>query len=234
MTVARPRRRRRVPVPRAARPPPGRATASRCSRSSARCDAGAAATPAAAHPGRAPAGPAAGRPAARPGWCSRPTATAACARCWSIAAALSIQDPRERPADKQAAGRRAARPLRATPTSDFLAYLNLWDYLREQQQELVRQPVPPAVPREFLNYLRVREWQDLHASCARSPGQLGLAPATTAPAATRTCVHTVAARRAAVAHRACTTARSAIPRRPRRAGSRSARGRRWPRSRRAG
>ena len=52
-----------------------------------------------------------------------------------IAAALSIQDPRERPAEKQqAADQQHARF--ADPTSDFLAYLNLWSYLREQQQEL--------------------------------------------------------------------------------------------------
>ena len=56
-----------------------------------------------------------------------------------IAAALSIQDPRERPADKQqAADEKHARF--ADERSDFLAYLNLWSYLREQQKELSANP----------------------------------------------------------------------------------------------
>jgi ATP-dependent helicase HrpA len=54
-----------------------------------------------------------------------------------IAAALSIQDPRERPRRAAAAGRPAARPVRR-PDSDFLAWLNLWRYLQEQQKELSR------------------------------------------------------------------------------------------------
>ena len=77
-----------------------------------------------------------------------------------IAAALSIQDPRERPVGAAGAGRPAARPL-PRPNSDFLACLNLWRYLREQQKELRLERVPPDVPQEYLNYLRVREWQDL-------------------------------------------------------------------------
>ena len=62
-----------------------------------------------------------------------------------IVAALSIQDPRERPVDKQPAGRRAARPVRATSTPTSSSLLNLWHYLKEQQQELSRQRVPPHV-----------------------------------------------------------------------------------------
>jgi ATP-dependent helicase HrpA len=78
-----------------------------------------------------------------------------------IAAALSIQDPRERPAEhQQAAGEKHARF--ADPDSDFLAYLNLWNYLREQQRELSGNRFRRLCKNEFLNYLRVREWQDLH------------------------------------------------------------------------
>ena len=69
-----------------------------------------------------------------PAWCSRPTRNGCVREVLVIAAALSIQDPRERPVEKQqAADEKHARF--ADPTSDFLAYLNLWNYLQEQQKE---------------------------------------------------------------------------------------------------
>ncbi len=77
-----------------------------------------------------------------------------------IAAALSIQDPRERPQDKQA----QADQLHARfkdDSSDFIAYLNLWRHLREQQAELSGNQFRKRCQAEFLHYLRVREWQDL-------------------------------------------------------------------------
>ncbi|WP_203929551.1 ATP-dependent RNA helicase HrpA [Virgisporangium ochraceum] len=78
-----------------------------------------------------------------------------------IAAALSIQDPRERPAEKQqAADEKHARFT--DPTSDFLAYLNLWNHVREQQNQRSSSGFRRMCRDEFLNYLRVREWQDLH------------------------------------------------------------------------
>jgi len=79
-----------------------------------------------------------------------------------VAAALSIQDPRERPAEhQQAADQQHARFT--DPTSDFVAYLNLWRYLREQQQELSGNQFRRLCKAEYLNYLRIREWQDLVA-----------------------------------------------------------------------
>ncbi|HEX2084252.1 MAG TPA: ATP-dependent RNA helicase HrpA, partial [Solirubrobacteraceae bacterium] len=79
-----------------------------------------------------------------------------------IAAALSIQDPRERPADQQAAAD-AAHARFADETSDFLAFLNLWRYLREQQHALSGNQFRKRCKAEFLHHLRVREWQDLVA-----------------------------------------------------------------------
>ncbi|MDQ2836037.1 MAG: ATP-dependent RNA helicase HrpA [Actinomycetota bacterium] len=77
-----------------------------------------------------------------------------------LAAALSIQDPRERPAEhQQAADAQHARF--ADPNSDFTAYLNLWRYLREQQQSLSSNQFRKMCRSEYLNYLRIREWQDL-------------------------------------------------------------------------
>ncbi|GGN08919.1 ATP-dependent helicase HrpA [Actinoplanes campanulatus] len=79
-----------------------------------------------------------------------------------IAAALSIQDPRERPAEKQQqADERHARFT--DKESDFFSYLNLWRYLREKQQELSGNQFRRLCRNEFLNYLRVREWQDIYA-----------------------------------------------------------------------
>jgi ATP-dependent helicase HrpA len=77
-----------------------------------------------------------------------------------LAAALSIQDPRERPVEhQQAADQQHARF--AEPGSDFLAYLNLWRYLRDQQQALSGNQFRRMCRAEYLNYLRIREWQDL-------------------------------------------------------------------------
>lgn len=89
-----------------------------------------------------------------------------------IAAALSIQDPRERPADKQQqADQQHARFLGTSSeadgkgggSSDFLAFLNLWRYVREQQRELSSSAFRRMCRAEFLNYLRIREWQDIYS-----------------------------------------------------------------------
>ena len=77
-----------------------------------------------------------------------------------IAAALSIQDPRERPQDLRAqADQQHARF--ADETSDFLAYLNLWRYLRGLQRSLSSNQFRKRCLAEHLHHLRVREWQDL-------------------------------------------------------------------------
>ena len=79
-----------------------------------------------------------------------------------IAAALSIQDPRERPSDERA----QADQLHARfndKASDFVSYLNLWRYLRGLEDELSRSQVRKRCKAEFLHYLRIREWQDLVA-----------------------------------------------------------------------
>jgi ATP-dependent helicase HrpA len=90
-----------------------------------------------------------------------------------IAAALSIQDPRERPAEQQQAAD-AQHARFADPASDFLGYLNLWDYLREQQRALSSSRFRKLCKREYLNYLRVREWQDLYAQLRDTAKQVGI------------------------------------------------------------
>jgi len=90
-----------------------------------------------------------------------------------ITAALSIQDPRERPADaREAADTMHARF--AEPGSDFLAFLTLWDYLHERQRELSGSAFRRLCRREFLHFLRVREWQDLHAQLRQAARDVGI------------------------------------------------------------
>ncbi|MFD4636626.1 ATP-dependent RNA helicase HrpA [Lentzea sp. NPDC058436] len=90
-----------------------------------------------------------------------------------IAAALSIQDPRERPADQQeAATQQHARFV--DKESDFVTFLNLWAYLKEQQKELSGNQFRKRCKAEFLNYLRVREWQDIYLQLRQVAKQIGM------------------------------------------------------------
>jgi ATP-dependent helicase HrpA len=91
-----------------------------------------------------------------------------------IAAALSIQDPRERPADKREAAD-ALHARFADPGSDFLSYLNLWRYLLDKQKELSGSQFRRLCRNEHLNYLRVREWQDVHQQLRTLARTLGAA-----------------------------------------------------------
>ncbi|MEU0677698.1 ATP-dependent RNA helicase HrpA [Streptomyces sp. NPDC006172] len=90
-----------------------------------------------------------------------------------IAAALSIQDPRERPADKQAQADQQHARFR-DETSDFLAYLNLWRYVREQQRERGSSSFRRMCKQEYLNFLRIREWQDIYTQLRTVAKQMGI------------------------------------------------------------
>lgn len=90
-----------------------------------------------------------------------------------ITAALSIQDPRERPMDKQQASDEKHRRF-ADKDSDFLAFVNLWDYLQEQQKALSSAQFRKLCRSDFLNYLRVREWQDIYTQLRQVVKELGL------------------------------------------------------------
>ncbi|MGZ4748784.1 MAG: ATP-dependent RNA helicase HrpA, partial [Oryzihumus sp.] len=92
-----------------------------------------------------------------------------------IVAALSIQDPRERPADKQQQADELHRRF-ADEHSDFIALTNLWGYLREQQKALSGSAFRRMCKAEYLHYLRVREWQDLHSQLKQACKSLGLQP----------------------------------------------------------
>ena len=91
----------------------------------------------------------------------------------AIVAGLSIQDPRERPLEKRPqADQQHARFV--DPTSDFLTLLNLWNYLEEKQKEVSGNQFRRQIKAEYLNYLRVREWQDVYRQLTRMAKQLGL------------------------------------------------------------
>ncbi|NLE79980.1 MAG: ATP-dependent RNA helicase HrpA [Rhodococcus sp.] len=89
-----------------------------------------------------------------------------------IVSALSIQDVRERPADhQQAADEKHARF--AVENSDFLAYTKLWEYLNEQRKDLSSSQFRKMCRNEFLHWLRIREWQDLHGQLRQITRRMG-------------------------------------------------------------
>ncbi|MEN8705095.1 MAG: ATP-dependent RNA helicase HrpA [Nocardioides marinisabuli] len=90
-----------------------------------------------------------------------------------ITAALSLQDPRERPAEQRAQADQQHARFNAEE-SDFLTWLNLWRYVKEQQKELSSSAFRRMCKREFLNYLRVREWQDFESQLRQVCKEMGL------------------------------------------------------------
>ncbi|MFZ7157480.1 ATP-dependent RNA helicase HrpA [Avibacterium gallinarum] len=90
-----------------------------------------------------------------------------------IVAALSIQDPRERPQEKQQAADEKHRRF-ADKKSDFLAFLNLWNYLQEQQKALSKNQFRRLCQKDYLNYIRVQEWQDIYHQIRLTVREMGL------------------------------------------------------------
>jgi len=91
----------------------------------------------------------------------------------AIVAGLTIQDPRERPLERRAHADQLHARF-ADPTSDFLTLLNLWNYLEKQQSELGSSAFRRLCKNEYLNYLRVREWQDVLRQLRQLSKPLGL------------------------------------------------------------
>ncbi len=90
-----------------------------------------------------------------------------------LAAAMSIQDVRERPRDKpETAAQYHARF--AEPGSDFVSLLNLWAYLHETRRSMSGNQFRKRCKAEFLHYLRVREWQDVYSQIRRVTRSLGI------------------------------------------------------------
>ncbi|WEV78629.1 ATP-dependent RNA helicase HrpA [Janibacter cremeus] len=87
-----------------------------------------------------------------------------------IVAAMSIQDPRERPVDKRSQADQQHARFRQEG-SDFAGWWHLWTYLKDQQKALSGSAFRRMCKREYLHYLRIREWQDLHAQLKRAAKQ---------------------------------------------------------------
>ncbi len=89
-----------------------------------------------------------------------------------IASALSIQDPRERPSDKQQSADDKHRRFNHED-SDFLTLVNLWHYISQQQKALTSNQFRRQCKLDYLNYLRVREWQDVYTQLHQSTREMG-------------------------------------------------------------
>lgn len=90
-----------------------------------------------------------------------------------IVSALSMQDVRLRPLEHQEAADQAHSRF-LDSSSDFLTYLNLWRYLRTQSRDLSGSAFRRMCQREFLHYLRTREWQDLTHQLRQLLKELGI------------------------------------------------------------
>jgi ATP-dependent helicase HrpA len=92
-----------------------------------------------------------------------------------IASALSIQDPRERPMDKQQAADEAHSKYK-DERSDFLAFLKLWTHFHDRKKHLSQNKLRKYCREHFLSYIRLREWHDIHQQLHVQVSQMGFKP----------------------------------------------------------
>lgn len=89
-----------------------------------------------------------------------------------IVSALTLQDPRERPLDKQQASDEKHARFK-DEQSDFLSFLKLWDYFHEQRKHLSQRKFRDLCQKEFLSYMRLREWHDIHTQLHQMVLEMG-------------------------------------------------------------
>ena len=94
-----------------------------------------------------------------------------------IVSALSVQDPRDRPSDRQAQSDQMHARFRHE-RSDFIAWLNLWNYYEEQRQALTQNQLRKLCQREYLSFIRMREWRAVHSQLVIAARQQKMRPAT--------------------------------------------------------
>jgi ATP-dependent helicase HrpA len=90
-----------------------------------------------------------------------------------IASALSVQDPRERPMDKQEAADEAHRKFK-DDRSDFMGFVKLWDFYHRQAEHLSTNKLRKLCQTNFLSFVRMREWRDIYQQLHGLVGELGL------------------------------------------------------------
>ncbi len=89
-----------------------------------------------------------------------------------IAAALSVQDPRERPMEHKQAADEMHREFQ-NEESDFLSFLALWSYLEEQRRHLTKSKFRKLCKQRFLSWTRVQEWHDVQHQLAGQLHEMG-------------------------------------------------------------
>lgn len=90
-----------------------------------------------------------------------------------IAAALSVPDPRERPMDRQQAADEKHKQF-ADEQSDFLGFVKLWNFYREQAKHLSQAKLRKLCQTHFISYVRMREWHDIHAQLHGLAAEMGM------------------------------------------------------------
>jgi ATP-dependent helicase HrpA len=90
-----------------------------------------------------------------------------------IASALSVQDPRDRPLENPDAADQAHAKFR-DETSDFLTFLHLWNWFHEQEKHLSGSKLRKACRANFISYMRMREWRDVHEQLRELVMEMGL------------------------------------------------------------
>jgi len=96
-----------------------------------------------------------------------------------IISALSVQDPRERPANKQQAADQSHRQW-WDDNSDFMGYLTLWNAYEEQRQELSNNQLQKWCKKQFIAFMRMREWRDIHTQICVAAKRIGVKHTSTA------------------------------------------------------
>ncbi len=91
----------------------------------------------------------------------------------AIAAGLSIQDPRLRPADQQEAADTAHLPFRDT-SSDFLSLLRLWRWWEQAVKDYPQRQLRKVCREHFLSFIRMREWEDVREQLEQQAVELQL------------------------------------------------------------
>ncbi len=92
-----------------------------------------------------------------------------------IASALSVQDPRERPTELAEVADEAHRQF-ADEASDFLGYLKMWDFFHEKSKHLSNSQLRKQCKQQFLSYIRMREWHDVHQQLFATVTEMGWKP----------------------------------------------------------
>ena len=92
-----------------------------------------------------------------------------------IASAMSIQDPRERPMEKQQAADEAHSKYK-DERSDFLGFIKMWELYHDKKKHLTQNKLRKYCKEHFLSFIRLREWHDIHQQLHVQVTQMGFKP----------------------------------------------------------